>query len=310
MVERMIGKKNKSIFGQQEGAGTSLRLPWLAALCAMLMVFVCGMFSFRAAAAEHVYDLAELFSSSESSRLETLASELESEYKMHYFLLTTDNAYGMSSSEFAEYFYEEEGFDSDGKKGGIVLLIDLENRELNLVTNGDMIYYITDAREENIYNEGYSYASEGEYGEAMYAMLSQVQEYMEEGVPGNQYTYDSETGRIVEYKSITSTDLMIAVLVPLLVAGIVCFILYRKYSVVEKYKYEVRQNSDMKLTGQQDRLVNQFVTQRRIQRNPPPGEGGMMGGPGGGMGGSFGGRSTTHTSSGGGTFGGGNGRRF
>ena len=63
------------------------------------------------------------------------------------------------------------------------------------------------------------------------------------------------------------------------------------------YKYPYQEKSSIKLTQKEDRLVNSFVTTRRIPR-PPKNNGG----------GGFGGGTTTH-SSGGGTFGGG-GRSF
>lgn len=253
------------------------------------------------AAAGHVYDRAGLFTYSEEEQLEELAGQLEDTYGMNYLLLTTDDAEGDTSAAYAEAFYEENGYDTDGKAGGIVLLIDMDNRELNLVTNGDMIYYITDAREESIYDEGYSYASDGDYGDAMLAMLEQVRKYMKAGIPSNQYTYDTETGRIVRYKSLTAFDWGLALVLPLAVAAIACAVLWHRYSHVEKYVYSPADNADMKLTGQQDHLVNEFVTRREIPKAPP----GAMGGRGGG-----GGRSSTHTSSGGGTYGGGHGRSF
>ena len=67
------------------------------------------------------------------------------------------------------------------------------------------------------------------------------------------------------------------------------------------YKFNYLEKSSIDLTQKEDRLVNSFVTTRRIPR--PSNNGGGGGGFSGGGGGS-----TTH-SSGGGTFGGG-GRSF
>lgn len=261
------------------------------------MVFLPG----TVLAESGVFDKAGLFSHSETIQLEALARELENEYKMNFLVLTTDEAYGMSSAEAAEAFYEENGYDTNERNGGIVLLIDMDNREMNLVTNGDMIYYITDSREERIYDAGEEYIRDGEYGKTMYAMLHQVQVYMEKGIPDNQYTYDAETGKIIRHHGITSGEWLLALAAALFTAAAVCLVLYRKYTVVPKYEYRIGQNAGMNLTGKEDRLVNQFVTRRRIPKNPTGNGGGSTGG---------GGRTSTHTSSGGGSFGGGHGRGF
>lgn len=254
----------------------------------------------------YVYDAAELFSTGETQQIQSLAEEIDEEYQMNVLVLTTEYAGGQSSSGLMEEAYEELGYDDNDDKGGIALIIDLDNGELNLVTDRDMIYYITDEREETIYDAGYEWAQDGEYGESMIAMLESVQEMLQKGIPGNQYTYDTETGRIVRHLSVTMSDLLIALCASLIGAGVICSVIYRSYTHVQEYQYQPERNANMKLTSQQDRLVNQFVTQRRIQQGPPPGAGGGPGGPD--MGG--GGRSSVHHSSGGHSYGGGHGRKL
>lgn len=273
-------------------------------ICGALVMILCLCFTWTVYASDHVFDEADLFTYEECEDLEELASKLEDRYDMNFLTVTTDYADGMSSERYAEKFYVDGSYDTNGKKGGVVLLIDMDNRELCAVTHGDMIAYLTDDRIESIYDEGYDYASEGEYGSSMISMLEMTAQYMQEGIVKGQYTYNTETGEITRYHHIDPTFVLMAALTSLVVAVISCVVLWRKYSVVEEYQYSAQRNVNMKLTGKEDRLVNQFVTQRRIPRNPPPGDGG---GPG--MGDSFG-RSSTHTGYGGQTFGGGGGRKF
>ena len=131
----------------------------------------------------------------------------------------------------------------------------------------------------------------------MLAMLDTVIDDLEAGIPGNQYTYDTETGKIVRYRSLTTSDVLLAFAAAMLLSGITVFILYRNYTVVKKYKYSTQKNANIQITGQQDRLINQFVTHRKIE-NDPPSSGGDSG------------RTSTHQSSGGNTYGGGHGRGF
>ena len=81
-----------------------------------------------------VQDDAQLFSDSEVQQIETLAKEIETSWQMNVLVMTCDDADGRESNEVLEDTYEEYGLESNDAKGGIALIIDMDNRELNLVT--------------------------------------------------------------------------------------------------------------------------------------------------------------------------------
>lgn len=244
-----------------------------------------------------IRDDAQLFSTVVQQEIEALSQEIQDEYQMNVLVMTCEDAQGKESNEVLEDTYEKYGLESNDARGGIALIIDMDNRELNLVTDRDMMYYITDYREEQIYDAGQEYASDGEYGEAMQAMLNQTLEYLQDGIPGNHYVYDTETGKIVRDHRLTAEDILYAFLGALLVSGITAVVLYRRYKVVKKYRYSTEKNASLKITAQNDRLVNQFVTHRRIEQDHSSSGGDS-------------GRTSTHSSSGGHTYGGGHGRGF
>lgn len=271
--------------------------------CMVLIVFLMLYMAVSAkAAASQVYDDAGLFLQGEMTELEAAADKLRDRHHMNFVIVTTEDAKGKSAREYADDFYMDNGYYDNEERGGIELLIDMDNREVYVSTAGDMRYYITDEKVEEILDAGYPYVSDGAYARAIARMLDEADDIIGEGIQSNQYIYDEETGKIIRYRSLTGTDILIAVLVPLVLAGSACFVVCRKYSAVEKYQYSINQNANMKIRNRSDHLVNQFVTKRRIPKNPPPGNGG------GGSAGSSG-RTTVHTSSGGGSFGGG-GRKF
>lgn len=244
-----------------------------------------------------VQDDAQLFSDSEIQQIEELSKEIEDSWQMNVLVMTCDDADGRESNEVLEDTYEAYGLESNDAKGGIALIIDMDNRELKLVPERDMIYYITDYREERIYDAAQKYASDGEYGEAMTAMLRKILECMKSGIPDNQHTYDTETGEITYYHSLTAEDVLMALAGALLVSTLVTVILYRSYKVVKKYRYSTEQNARLTITAQNDHFVRQFETHRRIERESSGGGGES-------------GRTSTHSSSGGHTYGGGSGRGF
>lgn len=267
----------------------------ITGLC-MMLVMIFLILGVPVLAEYQIQDDAQLFSVQEKRQIEQLAEEIDGQYQMNVLVMTCDDANGMESRDVLENTYEEYSMHTNDARGGIAYIIDMDNRELNLVTERDMIYYITDQREQRIYDAAQEYASDGEYGEAMTAMLDKTLEYLKSGIPKNQYTYDTETGKIVRYRSLTRADILVAFLAALAVAAIVTVVLYRSYTVVKKYRYSTAQNAKLNITAQHDRLVNQFVTHRKIERNPPSG--------------GDGGRTSTHHSSGGNTYGGGSGRKF
>ena len=161
-----------------------------------------------------------------------------------------------------------------------------------------MLDYINDARLEDMLDNIYDQMTAGNYYHAARVYLENAASYVEAGVPGGHYHVDRETGKITYYKVLTPLEIGISLLVAAVISIAFFIIVKSRYQLkMGGYKYPYQEKSSIKLTQKEDRLVNSFVTTRRIPR-PPKNNGG----------GGFGGGTTTH-SSGGGTFGGG-GRSF
>ena len=112
-----------------------------------------------------------------------------------------------------------------------------------------------------------------------------------------QYNYSSETGEIDPYEeeeNLTIVALIFGMIVGLITALIKFFRTKSSYQLtIKTYHYPLAEKSTLDLTTKEDRLVNQFITHRKIPKNPPPSSSGNPG------------RSTTHVSSSGRTHGGG-----
>lgn len=245
------------------------------------------------AASPTVNDEVGLFTPEEIATMNQIASEINQEIKGEVFIVTTMNN-TTSPETFADnYLRERVGNDNNGS----VLLLDMNQREIYLSTSGNMIDYLTDRRIESILDSVYEYMVSADYGSAAISYLTMAQEYIASGVPGGHYRVDRETGKITRYKVLTGFEILFALVVALLSAGGFFIFIKSRYQLKSgTYAYPFAEKSNFKLIDKEDRLVNSFVTTRRIPK-PPSNSGG---GGGGG--------STTH-SSGGGTFGGG-GRSF
>jgi uncharacterized protein len=76
----------------------------------------------------------------------------------------------------------------------------MDNRNLGISTHADGILYFTDERIEALLDRAYDYVSVGDYAGTAEAFLDGAEAYMKAGIPGDQYNYDTETGKITGEK--------------------------------------------------------------------------------------------------------------
>ena len=161
----------------------------------------CGLISVINVSAEeiHVYDHADLLTVQEEEYLENLATERAEQWDMNFLMVTTDDADGKSTMEYADDFYDAQ-FPDDSEEDGILYLIDMDNREIYLSTSGLAIRYLTDNRVDYILDEAFSYVADDDYYGTFVSFMEETEEYLLEGIPENQYNYDVNTGEIDYYQ--------------------------------------------------------------------------------------------------------------
>lgn len=258
---------------------------------------------------QRVFDGAGLLTDEERDRFERQIGEMRSAMKMDVVLVTADDTNGKSARQYADDFYDEGGFGVRADHSGVLFLIDMDNREIYISTSGAMIRFLTDQRVEKMLDRAYSYASVGDYSGVARQFMEDTAAYYRKGIPGGQYNYDAETGKVSVYRSIRWYEALIAFAVALFCGAAACLNVKREYAMKQErgraasYNLAYRADAQFAFHDRNDVLVNSFVTQRMLPRNT-----GSRPGSGGGFGGGSS-RSTTHTSGGGRTHGGG-GRRF
>lgn len=267
---------------------------------AVLFVFIfvlCFAHPVRAAApADQVYDGAGLLSETEIGTLTDTVDALEEKTGWDVMIVTVDDPAVSSVRTYAE-----EMFDKLTKKDdGIIYLLDMNGRELYLATAGEAIHYMTDARIDEAIADAVSYAGDGAYAYALNVMVTDTMDFYEAGIPENHGVYDEEDGSYTYYhekpeRSLKFGEIMGAVIIAAAAAVIFCLVIIGKYRLkFGRYHYDIYANSSVELSRKEDRLINQFVTRRRIPKSPPPSGGG--------------GTSTVHHGAGGRSFGGGGGK--
>ncbi len=263
----------------------------LSLLTLMLLLFP-GVANAAQGSAEaeisNVVDDAGLMSETEVQALETEVDALMEDTGWIVYALTTGDAGGKSSMEYADDYYDAHTEQEDG----IVLLVDMDNREVYISTSGIAIRYLTDARIDSITEDAAAQAGNSDYAACFRVMVDGVRDAYDAGIPSGQYNYDTETGAVSRYHSIRFYDVLLALLFGGL-AGVICWAaIVGKYRLkFGTYQYDAHRDGTLELSVKKDHLVNKFVTHHHIQQS--------SGSSGGGS------RSSTHTSSSGRTHGGG-----
>ena len=244
----------------------------------------------------YVFDYAGLLSLEDLYELETQIADMKEKTSWDIFAVTTDDAEGKSAMAYADDFYDERtAEDSDG----ILVLIDMDNREIYVSTCGKAIRYLTDARIDRVLDDGFYYVSEGEYASCLSAMLSTTEYYFDAGIQQNQYNYDTETGAVSEYRALTWMEVVPVFFLAVVVGLAIFFGVKKSYSMKGgRYEYPYMKYGKLDLTSHQDQFLRAHTTHHRIQTDS-----GSSGGR------SSSGRSSTHRSSSGRSHGGG-GRKF
>lgn len=255
-----------------------------------------------------VFDDAGLFSEEEKAAFENQITSMKKEMNMDVLIVTTNDAGGKSAAEYAEDYYIDGVFGVGSDYRGALFLIDMDNREIYILPVGKMNRFLTDKRWNAILDQSYEAIRQMDYASCAQYFLDGVTKYYRAGIPGGQYNYDRDTGKISVYRSIRWYEAALAASIALLTAGFSCMGVVSQYSMKKErgrsgnYLMAYRGSSQFRYSDQTDHLINKTVTHVIIPRN----NGGGNGRGGGGF--SSGGRSTTHSNSGR-TMGGG-GRKF
>lgn len=248
-----------------------------------------------------VYDEAGLFTSDESAKLQDTAKSLTELNQMDVVIVTISDAEGKSSMAYADDYYDYNGFGYGSEKSGILLLIDMDNRDVWISTTGLAIRYFTDSAIDSILDKITGYLSDGQYYKAADIFLDQVGNYFSAGIDSNQYNYNTETGERDYYQnSLTGFEksvshIPIFLLISIAIAGIVVGIM----SINNKGKKTINPSTYLDensfiLRDNRDIYIRTATTTRFIDTS---------------SGGGSGGRSSTHSGSSGSSHGGG-GRSF
>mgnify|MGYP000923252850 CR=1 FL=1 len=260
-------------------------------LPALLLLFLTAAAS--SASEARVYDQAALFTEQEKAHLEQRIGAIRAELSLDPVIVTVDDTGGKSSRDYADDFYDEGGFGMGAERDGLLLLINMESREVYISTSGAAIDIFTDARIESILDAITPALSMGAYYDAGAVFLDELAFYGRAGIPEGQYRVDESDltfgGRFKKSLARSPLYVLISMALAAIAVGIMAA---RNRGLVKTSAFTYLDQDSFTVLASHDHLMNTHISKTRIQSSS-----------GGG------GRSTTHRSSSGRIHGGG-GRRF
>ena len=252
--------------------------------CISVLIFILSFSFIVKANVNPVVDEAKLLSQDERDKLIEDIEKFRENYNIDAVIVTANDLQGKNTRDYADDYYDYNGYGLGDNKSGILLLIDMNDRKIWIYTSGDAIEYFTDNRIDSIISDISKYLSNEEYFDACNIFLTDIQYYIDSGIPEGQYTYSEEEN--------TLKIVLIALGVAAVVAGVTCIVVvnsYKNSKSVSSVNYV--DNSSIVFTKRRDTFVNTFTTRTKIERNNSSGGSG----------------SSTHRSSSGNTHGGGGG---
>ncbi len=256
-------------------------------LLAVSMI-ICMTFTVSAADAPLLHDGADLLTESEESSLLARLESLSSDEQMDVVIVTVDSIGSYSAMEYADDYYDNNGYGYGTNRDGLVLLVSMEHGDWHISTCGKAITVFTDAGIEYIGKRFTPQLSDGDYYDALGEFVDQCDAFIEQAKTGNPY----DTHNLPKEPFNKVIALIIALVVGFFAAKIYAGKLKKQLNTVKKQDQASGyvKKDGMNITTSNDLFLYRTVSQTAKESNSEKGG------------------SSTHKSSSGTTHGGGGGK--
>ena len=232
-----------------------------------------------------VYDYAQVLTPSEEDALRLKVNLFIANYNMDMVLVTVKNHNNINTMNYADDFYDYNGFGIGPNKDGVLFVIDLKYgyKDVWMSTTGKAINYYTDARIDSIIDEVALQKNNGYY-KMFAAFVDKTNYYAKLGLPTSEESYSDD-------RTIPNI-LIFSILIPSII--IMVFVFKNRMVKASTTAGEYLLKDSLVINKRNDRFITTHTTSVRIESSSSGG---------------FGSGSSTHRSSSGRRHGGG-GRRL
>ena len=236
-----------------------------------------------------VVDMADLLDNSEEAALLSMLDEISIRQELDVVVVTVNTLDGKTPMDYADDFYDYNGYGFGENRDGVLLLVCMEDRDWRISTSGYGITVFTDAGIEYISEKFLPDLSDGNYADAFTTYAELCDEFITQARTGEPY----DTNNLPKEPFNVFTSLLISLAVGILVSLIVTGKMKGKLKTVrmQPAAEEYVRKGSMLVTESSDLFLYSHVDRRVKSKDNDSGGG-----------------SSTHTSSSGSSHGGGGGK--
>lgn len=246
----------------------------------------------------NINDYLNYITDSEKIELQKSIDSVRDDNNLAVVIVITDNTEGKSSMDFADDFYDSNGYGVSINHSGLLMLINMEKRETWISTTGDAISIFTDSRISSMNDNITRQLSKKEYYEACKVFMKDVKSYANAGVPKGQVTVDTDSNIKIIYsestylekvfKLMTFFPIYLGAFVISIIVTIVASLSSKGKSTTNSQTYE---GGSFVLSNTKDDFIREATTMVKIEKSTSSGS-----------------QSSTHSGSSGTSHGGGGGK--
>lgn len=166
-----------------------------ALIFAFVFLFSALLLGQRLAMAEstdNIKDYLDYLSADEIEEVQGLINEAVKNTNLDLVIVITDNTEGKSSMDYADDFFDYNGFGIGDDASGLLMLINMDIREVWISTTGKAIDIFTDDRISNLIDPIYGYLTNDNYFGASKEFVKQVEYFAKKGVPEGQHREETK----------------------------------------------------------------------------------------------------------------------
>ncbi len=262
---------------------------------ALLLLAIPAFPAFAESNVLRLLDEDDLLTDDEETELMDKLDEISERQQVDIVVAVVHTLDGSTPMEYADDYYDYNGYGFGAGKDGILFLISMEERDWYISTTGFGITAVTDAGREYMAEQFLGDLSDGEYAAAFTTFAELCDDFITQARTGEPYDVDHLPEEPFGILGNLVISFLIAFLISLIATGIMRGKLksVRSQTSADSYLKE----GSMRLTRKDDLFLYSHVDRRE---KPKENNSGSTGAPSGG--------SRTHTSSSGETHGGGGGK--
>lgn len=210
-------------------------------------------------------DGANLLSHSEEAALLGKLDEISKRQKADIVVVTVDSLEGKTPMEYADDFYDDNGYGFGEEKDGILFLVSMEERDWYISTTGYAITAFTDAGLEYMSEKFLGSLSKGEYALAFTVYAELCDDFITQARAGRPYDADY----LPKEPFWLAGNLAIAIGAAFIISLIITTVMTGKLKSVRSQPManSYVKSGSMRLTNQKDLFLYRHVDRRAIPKN-------------------------------------------